>query len=377
MTEVPTPSGLPADRQAGAGPAGPTGRPGWSTTDLHGSATAHADHVDLAEDAARPHRHPASGPVPAGGATRRPAPSTAAAEAPCASRRIARNFAALSVAEVACRAISMVVTLSLAQRLGRAGYGRIEFAFNVVFWLVLLVREGLDVIATREIARHPRLIRPLVNHILAIRGCLATGLLTGLVLVAAVSFSEADRAADPGALRPAAADDRHRARLRLPGAGADGPGGRLAADPDGDLRRRGRPLGRRRAAGSSWVPICLVVGEVCGIALVWACYVRRYGWPRPTLRATRALRTIIRRGRPVYLIQISQAVIGSADLLVIGVLSAVGRRRPLRGAAPGDHGGPDLRRSSSARSIFPMLARTWRASAERGPARRSTGWSGP
>ena len=56
-----------------------------------------------------------------------------------------------------------VVTLSLAKCLGTAGYGRIEFAFNVVFWLVLLVRDGLEVIAAREIARHPRLIRPLVD----------------------------------------------------------------------------------------------------------------------------------------------------------------------------------------------------------------------
>ena len=32
------------------------------------------------------------------------------------------------------------------KRLGVVGYGRIEFAFNVVFWLVLLVRDSSDVI---------------------------------------------------------------------------------------------------------------------------------------------------------------------------------------------------------------------------------------
>ena len=60
-------------------------------------------------------------------------------------RRLASNFAFLSAAELVCRATSVLVTLSLAKRLGPSGYGRIEFAFNVVFWLVLLVRDGCEV----------------------------------------------------------------------------------------------------------------------------------------------------------------------------------------------------------------------------------------
>src|SRR5262245_12003673 len=66
-------------------------------------------------------------------------------------RRIASNFAFLSAAELICRATSVIVTLSLATRLGVRGYGRIEFAFNVVFWLVLLVRDSSDVIVAREL----------------------------------------------------------------------------------------------------------------------------------------------------------------------------------------------------------------------------------
>src|SRR5947209_1265555 len=99
----------------------------------------------------------------------RPAPALSLGDGP-APRRLASNFAGLSVAAVVCRGTSVAVTLSLAKSLGAAGYGRIEFAFNVVFWLVLLVRDGIEVIATRELARHPRLIRPLVNHVLAVRG---------------------------------------------------------------------------------------------------------------------------------------------------------------------------------------------------------------
>ncbi|RUL87111.1 lipopolysaccharide biosynthesis protein [Tautonia sociabilis] len=270
----------------------------------------------------------------------------------------------MSVAEVACRAISMVVTLALAQRLGRAGYGRVEFSFNVVFWLVLLVREGLDVIATREIARHPRLIRPLVNHILAIRGCLAAALLTGLVAVGVACFSEPTERlilALYGLMLLTTAiglDFVYRGLERM---------GLVAVSLliRTAIYAVGVGLLVSDASRIAWVPICLVGGELCGIALVWGFYVRSHGLPRPTLRASRAMRTIIRRGRPVYLIQISQAVIGSADLLVVGVLS--------QWADVGLYGAPHRVVSAVLtfgiifrQVVFPMLARTWRSSASEG-----------
>ena len=102
---------------------------------------------------------------------------------------MASNFAALSVAEIICRAASVYVTLTLAQRLGTAGYGRVEFSFNVVCWLVLLVREGFDLLASREIARHRKLVRPLVNHVLAVRGLLAVSLLGVLWLLGSMTLS--------------------------------------------------------------------------------------------------------------------------------------------------------------------------------------------
>src|SRR5438132_898216 len=54
-----------------------------------------------------------------------------------ARRRIASNFVFLSLAEFVCRTASVVVTFTLAKRMGVDGYGRIIFAFNIVFWLVL------------------------------------------------------------------------------------------------------------------------------------------------------------------------------------------------------------------------------------------------
>src|SRR5436305_12872712 len=74
---------------------------------------------------------------------------------PSLIRRVASNFAVLGLAEVSCRAISMLVSLSLTRRLGMDGFGRIEFAFNIVFLLVLMVRDCLETIITREIAGHP------------------------------------------------------------------------------------------------------------------------------------------------------------------------------------------------------------------------------
>ena len=107
-----------------------------------------------------------------------------------AGRRIASNFAFLSLAELVCRATSVIVTLSLAKRLGVVGYGRIEFAFNVVFWLVLLVRDSSDVMVARELSRHPRLIKPLVDHVLAIKGLFSLVLFSALAVVGALTLRD-------------------------------------------------------------------------------------------------------------------------------------------------------------------------------------------
>ncbi|CAN5885120.1 flippase [soil metagenome] len=273
---------------------------------------------------------------------------------------MASNFAALSIAEVACRAISMCVMLYLAQSLGRGGYGRIEFAFSIVLWLVLLVREGLDVIATREIARHPRIVRPLVNHILAIRSCLALGLFSALILISHLTLSGAVERQILGLyglmlLTTAVGLDfvyRGLERMSLVA---------LSLVIRTSIYALGVALLVSDASRITWVPACLVLGEVCGIALVWVCYTRRFGLPRPTLRGGRFVRAIVRRGRPVYLIQVSQAVISSSDLLVVVLMS--------RWADGGLYGAPHRMATAVLtfgiifqQVVFPSLARTWRSS---------------
>ena len=212
------------------------------------------------------------------------------------------------------------MTLSLAKRLGVVGYGRIEFAFNVVFWLVLLVRDSSDVIVARELSRHPRLIKPLVDHVLAIKGLFSLVLFTGLAVVGALTLR--DRA-DWWVLTlyglmlfttAIGLDFVYRGTECM---------GLLAVSLC--LRTFIYAVGVLAWVGDPgrivWVPIWLAIGETSGIAIVWLHYLKNYRLPRPRL-GLRFVGIILQRGRTVCLIQLSQAVISTADLLVVGLMSS-------------------------------------------------------
>jgi O-antigen/teichoic acid export membrane protein len=277
-----------------------------------------------------------------------------------ASRRLAHNFAALSGAEVACRALSVVVTLSLASRLGTAGYGRVEFAFNLVYWFVLLVREGFDVIAAREIARHPPLIRPMVNRVLGVRIVLALALYVALLTFSGFALSgQTERwilaLYGLGLITTALGIDYAFRSIERVGLVAISLLIRttiyatlvtcLAVSPE-------------RVA---WVPICLALGEIGGITLVWFSFARRFGWPRPVLPGRTFLSVLLRRGGSVYVIQVSQAVLSSVDLIVVGALAAW--------SDVGIYSAPHRMITAVLtfgvifqQVVFPSLARNWRTS---------------
>ena len=119
------------------------------------------------------------------------------------------------------------------------------------------------------------------------------------------------------------------------------------------------------ASRIAWVPAWLALGEACGIALVWVCYSRQYGLPRPVL-GMRFLRVFLRRGRSVCLIQVAQTVIGSADLMVVGLMSQLGRRRALR-RRPHRMVTALLTFGLIFQQVaFPTLARSWRQTAAAG-----------
>jgi O-antigen/teichoic acid export membrane protein len=278
-------------------------------------------------------------------------------------RRIASNFAFLSAAELICRGTSVVVTLSLAKRLGVVGYGRIEFAFNIVFWLVLLVRDSSDVIVARELSRHPRLIKPLVDHVLAIKGLFSLVLFTGLAIVGAVTLSER---ADWWILlsyglmlfTTAIGLDFVYRGTECMGLLAVSLCTRTCIYAVGVLAWVWEP------SRIVWVPIWLAIGEASGIGLVWLHYLRTYRIPRPRL-GLRVLSIIVQRGRTVCLIQLSQAVISTADLMVVGLLSSWGD--------VGRYGAPHRMVTAILtfglifqQAAFPTLSRLWRQSARVG-----------
>lgn len=296
--------------------------------------------------------------------TTRIAPHSPSRRAGSSPGRIASNFACLSIAEVACRGTSVAVTLYLTRCLGPSGFGRIEFAFNVVFWLVLLVREGFDVIASREIARHPRLVRPLVNHVLAVRCVLAASLFAILMTIGGLTLS---RASDRTIL------SLYGVMLMTTAMGLDFVFRGLERMGLVALSLIIRTVvyavgivlcisGPERVAR---VPALLITGEICGITLIWTCYARRFGLPRPSLASSRFLRVFLRRGRSVYLIQVSQAVIGSIDLLVVGLLS--------NWSEVGLYSAPHRMVTAVLtfglifqQVVFPSLARSWRDTPEAG-----------
>ncbi len=254
----------------------------------------------------------------------------------------------------------MLVTLYLAKCLGVESYGRIEFAFSVVFWLVLLLRDSSDYIVTRELSRHPRLISPLVDHVLAYKSLFALVLFTGLTLVGSLTLRERPDwtiLSLYGLMLFTTAiglDYVYRGTERM---------GLVALSLC--VRTSIYAIGVFSLVGDAtrivWVPIWLTVGEFSGIAIVWASYLRTYRLPRPRL-GLRFLAIIVQRGRTVCLIQLSQAMINLADLLVVGFMSSWGDI--------GRYGAPH--RLSTAlltfglilqQAAFPTLARLWRQTA--------------
>ena len=287
-----------------------------------------------------------------------------------ARRRIASNFAFLSAAELVCRTTSVIVTLSLAKRLGVDGYGRIEFAFNVVFWLVLLLRDSSDVIVARELSRHPRLIRPLVDQVLAYKTLLALALFSALAFVGSLTL--ADRSDWRTLVLYGSMLFTTAIGLDFVFRGTERMGlVALSLCIRTGIYAVGVLFFVRDASQIWWVPLWLTGGEAAGISLVWLSYLKNYRLPRPRI-SLRFLSIMVQRGRTVCLIQLSQAVIISADLLVVGFLSSWGD--------VGLYGAPYRMVTALLtfglilqQAAFPTLSRLWRDKAGAG-AKRSTRW---
>jgi O-antigen/teichoic acid export membrane protein len=264
---------------------------------------------------------------------------------------------------VICRSLSIGVTLLLTRRLEDAGYGRTEFAFNIVFWLILIVRDGFETIVTRELARHPRLTRNLVNHVIGVRSAFALTIYVGLSLAGFLALKDRTDLLilqSYGLLLITTAlglDFVYRGTDRI---------GLVAISliTRMSIYSLGVWICVQDVSRIVWVPLFLASGEAVGIGLVWSVYSLSHGIPRPVL-SLRFLRVLLHRGRSVCVIHLSQAVISSSDLMVVGLMSPW---------AEVGHYGASHRMVAGLMAfglifqqvVFPTLARSWRLSTDAG-----------
>jgi O-antigen/teichoic acid export membrane protein len=227
---------------------------------------------------------------------------------------------------------------------------------------VLLLRDSSDVIVARELSRHPRLIRPLVDQVLAYKTLFALVLFSLLTLVGSFTLAPADSRilALYGTMLFTTAiglDFVFRGTERM-GLVA------LSLCVRTGIYAFGVLALVRDSSRIAMVPIWLTVGELSGIALVWLSYLHQYRLPRPRLRP-RFLLVLVQRGRTVCLIQLSQAVINTADLIVVGFLSV--------SSEVGRYGAPHRMVTAlltfgliMQQAAFPTLSRLWRQNAAAG-----------
>jgi O-antigen/teichoic acid export membrane protein len=122
------------------------------------------------------------------------APSADGAGGTPSFERLVRGVSTLTIAEAVRVAISAVLAVYLARRLGTAAFGLWTFALAVTGYPLALVEAGLTWIGTRDVAAHPAAARPLVRRIVPLRLALA---LAGAAVVVACAFT----LAPPGAGR--------------------------------------------------------------------------------------------------------------------------------------------------------------------------------
>ena len=228
------------------------------------------------------------------------------------------QFAILSIAEVICRLISLAVVVELARRVGREGYGRIEFSFNIVFWLIFVLRDGVELVFCREVAKRKRPKPQLVNAFLSLKLSLAFMLWGFLAIVSLVVFRDNhDRImlCSYGALLMTTAmglDNVFRGREK-PGIVA------VSLVVRSSLYATGVLLLVRDGARLTWVPWLLFGSEFLGIMLVWTRYSTEFGIPRPSFRHGRRFgATVLSQGRSVLGIQLAQVILSSLDVVIVG-----------------------------------------------------------
>lgn len=239
-------------------------------------------------------------------------------------RRLFSQFAILSFSEIICRLISLLVVVQLARRVGREGYGRVEFSFNLVYWLIFVLRDGVELVFCREVARRSRLKSSLINSFVSLKFSLSLMLWSILCLTAILIFRDtSDRllVCSYGALLLTTAlglDNVFRGRER-PGIVA------ISLIIRSSLYALGIWYWVTDASRLVWVPWILFLSEITGISLVWLRYSLEFGLPRLRFRhAWRFGAAVLAQGRCVLGIQLAQVILASVDVVIIGLTDTWG-----------------------------------------------------
>ncbi len=240
-------------------------------------------------------------------------------------RRLFSQFAVLSLAEVVCRLISLAVVVQLARRLGRDGYGRIEFSFNIVFWLIFVIRDGVELVFCREVARRTRVKPQLINAFVSLKFLIAIGLWLLLSIFAFLVFrqkSDATLVCSYGALLLTTSlglDNVFRG-LEKPGIVA------ISLVLRSILYAAGVSILISTSDDIRLVPLVLFASEALGISIVWARYGLEFGLPRPSFRHARRFGlAVLAQGRSVLGIQLAQVILASIDVMLIGLIDSWGQ----------------------------------------------------
>lgn len=227
----------------------------------------------------------------------------------------------MAAAEAVRVAISAVLSVYLARRLGVSAFGLWTFALAIAGYPLALVEAGLTLIGSRDVAADPRSARSLVRRIVGIRTVLA---LVGFAAIALVALRVA-----PGGTE--------RRTILLAGTSL------LTTSLTLDwlfygLERRGvvalanvvkivvfafAAMLLVHRADQVWaLPVLQATGELAAAAILWSVLSR---WPAPPASAAAPRPTVsalIRQAAPLTLAQVMRALTLWSAVTILGVFSS-------------------------------------------------------
>jgi O-antigen/teichoic acid export membrane protein len=87
-------------------------------------------------------------------------------------RRTLTGFVAMSAATLFAQAIGFFMLAVIARRLGDEQLGSYSFAMNLMGYFAIPANFGITALATRDLARDPSRVKPLLGEIMALQGAL-------------------------------------------------------------------------------------------------------------------------------------------------------------------------------------------------------------